>query len=152
MQSPGGTMYHHAPALGAPESKPVSSIVPHEMCVGSPSPRNDSEASARIATATISTVLAKISGATLGKMWRDDVEVGGAQRPRALDERALLQGQHLRAHDPPGACPAREPDHHHEHEQRRVEQPREDDHQRELRDHEEPVLERVEQLVVVPPK
>ena len=69
MQSPGGTTYHQAPALGAPDSKPASSIVPHEMLFGSPRPRNASPASARIATATISTVLAKISGIVLGRMW-----------------------------------------------------------------------------------
>ena len=68
MHSPGGTTYHHAPALGAPESNAFSSIVPHEMRVGSPSPRNDSAASDRIATATISTVLAKISGSVFGRM------------------------------------------------------------------------------------
>ena len=58
MQSPGGITYHQAPALGAPELNAFSSIVPQEMLVGSPSPRNASDASARIATAMIRTVLA----------------------------------------------------------------------------------------------
>ena len=70
MQRPGGTTYHQAPALGAPASKPFSIIDPHEIEVGSPRPRNASAASARIATATISTVLAKISGSALGRTWR----------------------------------------------------------------------------------
>ena len=69
MQSPGGTTYHQAPALGAPELNAFSSIVPQEIFVGSPSPRKESAASERIATATISTVLAKISGSVLGRMW-----------------------------------------------------------------------------------
>src|SRR3954447_15471468 len=68
MQRPGGITYHHAPALGAPVSNAFSSIVPHEIRVGSPSPRNESAASDRIATATINTVLAKISGRVLGRM------------------------------------------------------------------------------------
>ena len=69
MHRPGGITYHHAPWLGAPDSNAFSSIVPQEILVGSPSPRNDSAASERIATATISTVLAKISGIVFGRMW-----------------------------------------------------------------------------------
>ena len=68
MQRPGGTTYHQAPWLGAPDSNAFSSIVPQEILVGSPSPRNESAASARIATATIRTVLAKISGSVFGRM------------------------------------------------------------------------------------
>ena len=68
MQSPGGITYHQAPALGAPAWNAFSSIVPHEIRVGSPRPRNERAASERIATATISTVLAKISGRVLGRM------------------------------------------------------------------------------------
>jgi hypothetical protein len=69
MQRPGGTTYHHAPALGAPELNAFSSIVPHEILVGSPRPRKESAASDRIATATMRTVLAKIRGRVLGRMW-----------------------------------------------------------------------------------
>ena len=68
MHRPGGITYHHAPALGAPDANAFSSIVPQEIRVGSPRPRNDSAASERIATATISTVLAKISGSVFGRM------------------------------------------------------------------------------------
>ncbi len=68
MHRPGGITYHHASALGAPDSNAFSSIVPHEIRVGSPRPRNDSAASERIATATIRTVLAKISGSVFGRM------------------------------------------------------------------------------------
>ena len=68
MHRPGGITYHHAPALGAPDENAFSSIEPHEMRVGSPRPRNASAASDRIATATIRTVLAKISGSVLGRM------------------------------------------------------------------------------------
>ena len=67
MHSPGGITYHQASALGAPDSNAFSSIVPHEIRVGSPSPRNESAASERIATATIRTVLAKISGRVFGR-------------------------------------------------------------------------------------
>ena len=69
MQRPGGITYHHASALGAPDENAFSSIVPHEIWVGSPRPRKESAASERIATATIRTVLAKISGSALGKIW-----------------------------------------------------------------------------------
>jgi hypothetical protein len=68
MHSPGGITYHQAPALGAPDENAFSSIVPHEIRVGSPSPRNARAASDRTATATIRTVLAKISGNVLGRM------------------------------------------------------------------------------------
>ena len=148
MHRPGGITYHHAPALGAPDSNAFSSIVPHEIRVGSPRPRNDSAASERIATATISTVLAKISGSVFGQdVLADDVGVAGAERPGALDERPLAQGQHLRPHDPSRPGPRRQPDHRDQHRQRRVQQPRQDDHQRQRRDDQEPVLERVEAAV-----
>ena len=120
MQSPGGITYHQAPALGAPELNAFSSIVPQEMLVGSPSPRKASDASARIATAMISTVLAKISGSVLGRMWvLDDVAVAGPQRPRALDEGALAQGQDLGADDAAGPGPRGQADDRDQHRQRR---------------------------------
>ena len=46
--------------------KAASSIDPQETRSGSPSPRKARVVSDRMATATISTVLAKISGTTLG--------------------------------------------------------------------------------------
>ena len=62
--------YHQAPCADARRPRSAfSSIVPHEIRVGSPRPRNESAASERIATATISTVLAKISGSMFGRMW-----------------------------------------------------------------------------------
>ena len=68
---PGGRMYHHASSVTAPASKASSSILPQEAFDGSPRPRNESVASDRITTGTVSVVLARISGETLGRMWRD---------------------------------------------------------------------------------
>ena len=68
MQRPGGITYHQASALGALAVNAFSSIVPHEIWFGSPRPRKASAASERIATATIRTVLAKISGSVFGRM------------------------------------------------------------------------------------
>ena len=58
--------YHHAPRVIAPEPKALSSIVPQLTCSGSPSPRKVSVVSDRIAIATVSVVLARTSGMTLG--------------------------------------------------------------------------------------
>ena len=63
-------MYHHAPVVIAPTSKAASSIDPQEIRVGSPRPRKLSVVSARIAPATVSVVLAKIIGITLGSTCR----------------------------------------------------------------------------------
>ena len=54
----------------APDSNASSSIWPHDGFSGSPSPRNESVASERITIGTVSVVLARISGDTLGRMWR----------------------------------------------------------------------------------
>src|ERR671914_2716342 len=70
MAIPGGTSHHHCPAVAAPALKAASRIVPHEVLVGSPSPRNARVLSERMAMATSSTVLAKMMGPTLGRMWR----------------------------------------------------------------------------------
>src|SRR3954465_2378187 len=67
---PGASRYHQAPAETAPDVNAPSSIEPHETASGSPRPRNDSVDSDRIATATTSTVLAKMSGTTLGSTCR----------------------------------------------------------------------------------
>ena len=63
-------MYHHASRVTAPDSKASSSILPQDALSGSPSPRNESVASERITTGTVSVVFARISGDTLGRMWR----------------------------------------------------------------------------------
>jgi hypothetical protein len=68
---PGGSRYHHAPALIAPALNALSSMVPQETRNGSPSPRKDSVVSERIAMATVKVVLASTSGITLGSTWRD---------------------------------------------------------------------------------
>jgi hypothetical protein len=70
MHNPGGTRYHQAPMEAAPWVKAASSIDPQETRSGSPSPRKARVVSDRMATATIRTVLAKISGTVLGRMWR----------------------------------------------------------------------------------
>ena len=44
--------------------------LPQEVRVGSPRPRKAIAVSAKIAIATVSTVLATISGVTCGRMWR----------------------------------------------------------------------------------
>ena len=68
---PGGTKYHQASSVTAPLSNASSSILPQDAFDGSPSPRNDSVASERITIGTVSVVLARISGETFGRMWRD---------------------------------------------------------------------------------
>src|SRR5262249_22563647 len=66
MHRPGGMKYHQSPWATAPDWLAWSSIVPHDGLAASPSPRNESVDSDRIERAMISTVLAKISGSTLG--------------------------------------------------------------------------------------
>ena len=81
MHTPGGTRYHQAPIEAAPWVKAASSIEPGD-------PRGSRKArvvSDRMATATIRTVLAKISGTTLGRMAADQVPVAGAEGPGPLD-------------------------------------------------------------------
>ena len=63
-------MNHQAPVVIAPTLNASSSIVPHETRVGSPRPRKLSVVSVRIATATVSVVLANTIGITLGRMCR----------------------------------------------------------------------------------
>ena len=77
----------------------------------------------------------------------DDVGVSGSQRPGPLDERALAKGQDLGADDPPGARPGRQADDRDQDDQRRVEDAGQNDHQRQRRDDQEPVLEGVEDAV-----
>ncbi len=68
--TPGGNRYHQAPAEIAPWSNALSRIGPQEMWNGSPSPRNDSVVSVRIAAATVSVVFANTSGITFGSTYR----------------------------------------------------------------------------------
>jgi hypothetical protein len=70
MQTPGGISHHHRPAVSAPASNASKMMPPHEVLLGSPSPSSASVVSARIDSATVSTVLAKITGITLGRMCR----------------------------------------------------------------------------------
>ena len=126
MQSPGGITYHHASALGAPRSRRRSrASTPRRSSSGrrargrrAPprrgSPRRRSAPCSR-----------RSAAACWGGCGSDDVAVAGAQCPRALDEGALAQGQHLGADDPPGPRPRGQPDDQDQHPERRVEQPRE---------------------------
>ena len=70
MHVAGGTMYHHAPRLGAPGASAELRIWPHDGWNGSPRPTNASVVSVRIAPAKTSTALATIRLMTLGRMWR----------------------------------------------------------------------------------
>src|SRR3954453_5041747 len=75
MHSPGGTKYHQSPWATAPDWLAESSRVPHDGLLGSPRPRNESVDSDRIDSAMISTVLAKISGSTLGRICLRRIQV-----------------------------------------------------------------------------
>ena len=66
---PGGAIAH-ASTLIAFETKAFSIRRPQEIRLGSPRPRNASAVSAKIAIATVRTVLATRSGATCGSTWR----------------------------------------------------------------------------------
>src|SRR5207237_10784009 len=55
---PGGTIAHHAPLLIAAFWTAFSMILPREILLGSPSPRNDSAVSSNTATAIVRTVFA----------------------------------------------------------------------------------------------
>src|SRR5262249_26559450 len=70
MQRPGGTIAHHAPALIAVRSNAFAIWIPQEGSVGLPRPKNARAASAKIASATVRTVLAINNGARWGRMWR----------------------------------------------------------------------------------
>ena len=148
MQSPGGITYHQAPGARRARLEPgLEHRAPRDR-VGSPRPRNASDASEQDRDGHDQHRVGEDQRQRVGQdVGADDVAVARAQRPRPLDERALLQRQHLRAHDPPRAGPARQPDHEDQHGQRRLEQAREHDHQRQRRDHQEPVLEGVEAAV-----
>src|SRR5581483_595544 len=82
MPRPGGKKYHQAPRPVAPLTKAKWSMVPHDTCTGSPSPRNASVASDRIEPAITSTVLAKINGSTLGRMCSPMIRASEAPNER----------------------------------------------------------------------
>jgi hypothetical protein len=69
-RDPGGTIAHQASTVIALCEKAFSISFPHEVSVGSPRPRNAIAVSAKIAIATVSTVLATRSGITCGRTWR----------------------------------------------------------------------------------
>src|SRR6266508_5777353 len=70
MQIPGGAKYHHMPRSIACEVYESLTIVPQLMTSGGPSPKNERNASVKIALETVRKAFAKTSGMTLGKMWR----------------------------------------------------------------------------------
>ena len=81
--APGGTIAHHAPVEIAARWKAFSITFPSEIRLGSPSPRNESAVSSKIATAIVSTVLAISSGATCGSTCRKTTRVCEAPSERA---------------------------------------------------------------------
>ena len=149
MQRPGGITYHQAPALGAPD---VEGVLEHRP---PRDPRRVAEAEER--QRRLGEDRDRDDQHRVGEDQRqrvgedvraDDVGVAGARAPgRARRRRA-------RAGSAPGRgrsarCPAHEvsPMTDDQDGQRRVEQARQDDHQRQRRDDQEPVLERVEAAV-----
>ena len=100
-----------------------------------PSPRNDSDASSRIALA-MPKVATTVSGPTrFGSMWR--VMIGAvldAQDAHRGNELGVPQRQQLAAHDPRHDRPAEEADHRDHGEQARPHDRHEDDHQQQRRD------------------
>ena len=81
--APGGTIAHHAPDEIAARSNAFSITLPSDVRLGSPSPRNESAVSSKIATATVSTVFAIRSGATCGSTWRTTIRMCPAPSARA---------------------------------------------------------------------
>ena len=81
--APGGTIAHHAPEEIAARWNACSITCPSEVVLGSPRPRNESAVSSKIATATVSTVLATRSGATWGSTCRNTIRVWPAPSARA---------------------------------------------------------------------
>src|SRR5205814_9765432 len=68
-------------------------MLPHEAAGGwMPRPRNDSDASARIAKATLSEAWTTIAAAALGSTWRTAMRQAGAPSARAAStySRALM--------------------------------------------------------------
>src|SRR5659263_642373 len=85
-------------------------MVPQLKLSGSPRPRNDSVVSERMAMATTSTRLAKMSGITLGRTCLRMMCQLLEPMARALDELELAHAQRVGADHAGRARPAREPD------------------------------------------
>ena len=135
---------------------PCRASCPRTACVGSPRPRNDSVDSDRIEMAMISTVLAKISGSTLGRIClrRTHGVRAPSARDRSTNVRSLVDSTWLRMiRDvpaqpvipmtmmmipslPPGQFAARLLEQRHQH-----------DRERQERDHQEPVVDRGQDVV-----
>ena len=151
--TPGGTIAHHAPAEIAARSNAFSIIFPSEMRLGSPSPRNASAVSSKIATAIVSTVLAISSGATCGSTWRITILVWPAPSARArftyTRSRTLFTCARItRA----VLGPEQDPDHDDDVEEARPPDRGDDDHQRDIGDDEEVVGDPHQDVSVLPPK
>ena len=111
MQSPGGITYHQARRSAPPSSKAFSSIEPQrdpgrvaEAEEGERGLREDRDGDDQD---RVGEDQRQRVGEDVGA---DDVGVARPQRPGALDEGALAQGQHLGADDPAGARPRGQPD------------------------------------------
>ena len=81
--TPGGTIAHQASLIVASPVNAFSISRPHEIVLGSPSPRKVMYVSAKIASATMSTVFAIRSGATWGSTWRKTSRLFPAPSARA---------------------------------------------------------------------
>ncbi len=115
--------------------------MPHEIELGSPSPSSASVVSDRIARETVSTVLAKSTGKTFGRMWRRDrCQLPGPERScRAPRTVRSFTRERLRADEPGGARPRRHGDDDDDGEQAPAPDRREHDREGDPRDHQEPV-------------
>ena len=148
MQRPGGITYHQAPGARGPG---VEGVLEHRAPGDPGRVAEPEEGERRLGEDRDGDDQHRVGedqrqrvGEDVGA---DDVGVAGPQGTGALDEGALAQREDLGADDPPGAGPGGEPDDRDQHPQRGVQQPGEDDHQRQGRDHQEPVLQRVEDAV-----
>ena len=66
-----------------------------------PSPRNDSDASARMAKATLSEAWTTMGAVAFGSTWCHAIApAGGAERARGVHVLARRDAQHLAAHEP----------------------------------------------------
>ena len=107
--------------------------------------------SAKIAIATVRTVLAIRSGSTCGSTCLPiRRRLPGAERARALDVGTLADALRLRADEPRRARPVDDPDDEDDVRQAAAEERGDDDHQRDVRDHEHVVGDPHEDRVALP--